>query len=94
MEGMKFDGDKVRLDLIDPEFIEGVGSVLTFGAKKYGPNNWQGVEDAVNRYYAATLRHLMAYRSGDVNDAESGISHLFHAACNLMFLAYFERENK
>lgn len=94
MEGMKFDDDKVRLDLIDPEFIEGVGLVLTFGAKKYGPNNWQDVEDAVNRYYAATLRHLMAYRSGDVNDAESGISHLFHAACNLMFLAHFERENK
>lgn len=90
--GKKNDEDKNRLDLIEPEFIEGVGEVLTFGAKKYEPNNWQNVDDAQDRYYAALLRHLFAWRKGEKNDEESGLSHLKHAATNLMFLLHFEEE--
>lgn len=92
--GRKDDQEKNRLDLIEPEFIEGVGKVLTFGADKYEPNNWQKVEDAEDRYYAAALRHLIAWRKGEKTDPESGLSHLDHAACNIMFLQHFEREEK
>ena len=92
--GQKDDKEKNRLDLIEPEFIEGVGRVLTFGANKYEPNNWQKVENAEDRYYAAALRHLMAWRRGEKTDLESGISHLDHVACNIMFLQHFEREEK
>lgn len=91
--GMKFDGDKVRMDLIDPNFVTGVGQVLTFGAKKYAPNNWQKVDNAEDRYYAAALRHLLAWRAGEKLDPESGLNHLKHVATNIMFLMYFE-ENK
>lgn len=91
-EGKKFDDLKTRLDLIEPEFIEQVGKVLTFGAQKYEPNNWQNVDDAENRYYAALMRHLLAYRKGEEKDPESGLSHLAHAACNAMFLLHFEQE--
>ncbi len=91
--GVKHDEGKNRLDLIEPEFIEGVGKVLTFGAEKYGPNNWQNVDDAENRYYAATLRHLLAWRKGEKTDPESGLSHLDHVATNIMFLQHFERED-
>lgn len=90
--GMKFDGDKVRLDLIDPDFIVSVGQVLTFGAKKYAPNNWQKVDDPVNRYYAAALRHLLAWRAGEKNDEESKLNHLKHVATNIMFLLHFEED--
>lgn len=93
-EGKKFDGDKVRFDLMSPEFEKEVAECLTYGANKYGPNNWQNVEDAQNRYYAALRRHINAWRSGEKVDAESGLSHLAHAACNIMFLMYFEGENK
>ena len=92
--GRKDDQEKNRLDLIEPEFIEGVGKVLTFGADKYEPNNWQKVEDAKDRYYAATLRHLIAWRKGEKTDPESGLNHLDHVACNIMFLQHFEREEK
>lgn len=92
--GRKDDQNKNRLDLISPEFIEGVGEVLTFGAKKYAPNEWHKVEDAENRYYAAALRHLLAYRKGEKLDPESGISHLKHVATNIMFLQFFEEETK
>lgn len=88
--GRKNDQDKNRLDLIEPQFIEAVGEVLTFGAKKYEPNNWQKVEDAEDRYYAAALRHLLAWRKGETIDEESGLSHLAHAATNMMFLLHFE----
>lgn len=91
--GVKHDEGKNRLDLIEPEFIEGVGKVLTFGAEKYGPNNWQNVDDAENRYYAAALRHLLAWRKGEKVDSESGLSHLDHVATNIMFLQHFERED-
>ena len=90
--GRKDDKEKNRLDLVEPEFIEGIGEVLTFGANKYEPNNWQKVEDAENRYYAAALRHLIAWRKGEKIDPESGLSHLDHVACNVMFLKHFERE--
>ena len=92
--GRKDDQEKNRLDLIEPEFIEGIGKVLTFGADKYEPNNWQKVEDAEDRYYAAALRHLIAWRKGEKTDPESGLSHLYHVACNIMFLQHFEREDK
>ena len=92
--GRKDDTGKNRLDLIEPEFIESVGKVLTFGASKYEPNNWQNVDDGKDRYYAAALRHLMAYRKGEEKDPESGLSHLEHVACNIMFLLHFEREEK
>ena len=90
--GRKDDQDKIRLDLIEPEFIEGIGNVLTKGAQKYSENSWQNVENAENRYYAAALRHLMAWRKGEVYDEETDVNHLLHAACNLMFLFHFDRK--
>ena len=92
--GRKDDQEKTRLDLIEPEFIEQLGKVLTFGAKKYEPNSWQKVEDAENRYYGALFRHLLAYRNGETEDPESKLSHLAHIACNAMFLMHFEQEKK
>ena len=91
--GVKHDEHKNHLDLIEPEFIEGVGEVLTFGAEKYKENSWQNVENGENRYYGAAMRHLLAYRKGEKLDPESGLSHLYHVACNTMFLAHWEREN-
>lgn len=92
--GVKHDEGKNRLDLIEPEFIEGIGEVLTFGAKEYGENSWQNVENGVNRYYAAAMRHLLAYRKGEKKDPESGLSHLHHVACNIMFLAHWEESSE
>jgi hypothetical protein len=90
-KGTKNDKDKVRLDLIEPEFIEGLGKVLTMGAKKYSDNNWQNNLET-KRIFAALFRHLIAYRKGEKIDPESGLPHLYHMACNLMFLDYYDRK--
>ena len=84
-EGVKFDDDKTRVDLLDPEWLEGVGRILAFGAKKYAANNWRkGIKQS--RLLGAALRHIFAFARGEKNDPESGESHLLHASCCLMFM--------
>ena len=84
--GVKHDSEKTRLDLLPPVSLELVGQVLTHGAKKYSPQNWRHVEGWRWRYTAAALRHLVAWMRGERADAESGLPHLAHALCCLMFL--------
>lgn len=84
--GKKFDQDKLRYDLIDPLFEEGLVAVLTHGAQKYGANNWQKIE--TERYIAALRRHLAAYLQQKHFDAETGLLHLDHMAACLMFLRW------
>lgn len=92
---MKFDQGKPRLDLIEPAFIMGLGKVLAFGAAKYKANSWKSeVHDAEDRYYAAAQRHLIQFRGGEPDDQETGLSHLLHAACNIMFLYYFRKKHE
>lgn len=85
-DGRKFDGDKLRYDLIPPYAQEAMVQVLTFGAQKYAPDNWQLVPEAKRRYFAALERHLWAWKMGEQVDPESGIHHLAHAMCCLAFL--------
>lgn len=92
-EGRKDDSEKIQLALVDPEFVEGVGAVLTFGSRKYEPYNWQkGI--SYHRVFSACLRHLYAWWKGERNDPETGLSHLYHCSANLLFLAYYERNKE
>lgn len=75
-DGVKFDGGKLRLDLIPPEVELALASVLTYGAYKYAPDGWRNV--SVERYLAAEKRHDLAMRMGDVYDQESGLPHSWH----------------
>lgn len=87
--GQKFDQGKVRMDLIPFAPLEQIAKVLTYGAQKYAPDQWMLVPDAIPRYEAAMLRHITAYKKGEVNDPETGLPHLAHAGCCLMFLLHF-----
>lgn len=91
-EGRKDDSDKVRMELVPHELIEATAVVLTFGAKKYSDRNWEkGMR--WGRVFGALMRHLWAWWRGEAKDAETGYSHLWHAACCLAFLiAYEERQ--
>jgi hypothetical protein len=87
-EGLKFDTGKPRYDLLVWPHVEDIAKVMTMGAAKYAPGNWVHVEGGKDRYFAAAMRHLLAYRAGERADAESGLPHLAHAATNMMFLSY------
>jgi hypothetical protein len=90
--GKKFDHDKPRWDLLPYDAMGAVVDVLTHGATKYGPENWRQVEGWQRRYFAAALRHLVAYFQGNDTDDESGLPHLAHATCCVLFLLAKEME--
>jgi len=94
VQGNKYDQGKLRWDLLPIAEIEDIVKILTFGAAKYAPNNWQLVDNGTDRYYAALMRHLVAWRKGELIDPESGESHLSHAACCLVFLMWLNKQNK
>ena len=86
MAGDKYDDDKLRYDLIPPNALDKMVAVLTYGAKKYSPENWRQLDDLQNRYFAAAQRHLWAMKRGEFYDEETGEPHLAHAMCCLAFM--------
>ena len=92
----RYSDGKRMLQLVEQSFVDGVADVLTMGAEKYAPDNWKlskGTPDHdqfVNDRIGSLLRHLSAYRSGEMIDEESGLPHLDHIACNIMFIRYYD----
>jgi hypothetical protein len=89
IEGRKDDQGKAAYHLLAPEFLDGTAQVLEFGARKYGARNWEAGMDW-SRPFAALMRHMWAWWRGERADPETGMSHLWHAACCLMFLIAYE----
>ena len=78
-EAQKFDDGKLAWDLVPPGPLDQIVEIYTLGAKKYAPRNWEkGLH--WSRVFAAIMRHLWAWRRGEIMDAESGKHHLAHAA--------------
>lgn len=88
--GKEADSDKVRFELLIPEFIEAFARVMMFGAKKYG--DWNYLLLQRERVIGAVHRHINAYQQGEHNDAETGESHLIHATCCMMMLWGIDNE--
>ncbi len=89
-EGIKFDSDKPRFDLIPIYPLQMWAQVLTFGASKYEDRNWELGMDW-SRVYAAAQRHLTYWWDGWDHDAETGLSHLAHALCCISFLLEYSK---
>lgn len=98
--GLRYNSDKIRIELVPSEIILGVAKVLTYGANKYTVKNEDGsiVTDGANNWrkglswmdtFASCQRHLMAFKDGIDNDEESACLHLEHAATNIAFLLAF-----
>ena len=81
----KADHGKLHLSWVPRGINEAVAMVREYGTNKYGdPDNWKNVEP--ERYHEAALRHVEAARENPCAiDPESGLPHLWHAACNLAF---------
>jgi len=89
-----FDEGKVRLDLLPGDALYGVCGVLAYGEKKYGRVNWQkGMP--FHQLFGSAMRHIWQWFwfREDI-DPESGLHHLDHAMCNLMFLREYTIHRK
>lgn len=91
-KGAKHDDGKAPWNLVPWRELEQVVEVYRFGAAKYGPDSWQSVPNARERYFAALMRHVTAWRLGERNDPESGIHHLAHVAWGCLALMWFDRD--
>lgn len=85
-EALKHDNNKPLMGLISSRFLKGLAQVLTFGASKYAAHNWRK-GFALSRPYNALQRHLTDWNDGKDLDEETKLPLLYHAACELMFLA-------
>lgn len=89
---IKYDEGKANWSLMPFEAIEDINKVLEFGAKKYdGWNYAKGSGMSYSRILNSLLRHIFAYMRGEDLDKESGLSHLAHAGCNIVFLLYYNK---
>ena len=82
--GAKLDQGKIRVGLMMqgfPRALHAVSEVTTFGAQKYTPGGWVTVPNGIERYTDAMFRHLLDM---DAVDEDSGLSHLAHAAWNVL----------
>ena len=74
-EGNKHDQDKMQMNLIAPEMLIALAVVLTFGARKYSPRNWEkGM--SWSRGFSALMRHMWAWWGGESKDKGTGYSGL------------------
>lgn len=88
-EGRKDDANKPPYHLIAPELLSALAEILAFGAVKYEPRNWEkGM--AWHRPFRACVGHLWDWWRKTDPDPETGKSHLWHAACCIMFLITYE----
>lgn len=93
LEGTKLDDGKSRWDLAPMDALEIVMQVITHGANKYGDNNWRKLKNLEPRFRAAALRHISAHARGIKLDDETGLPHLAHAACSLLFIMQAEQDS-
>lgn len=81
----KDDAGKPKMHLLPPEALIGAAQALTHGAVKYEDKyNWRN-DPEWNRYYDATMRHLVDWQQGKEMD-ESGCETLDCALASLMIL--------
>lgn len=80
----------------DPDSLAGHSSQCQVHSKFFerdgkrfetGEGNWRNVTGGADRYYHALQRHLEFWRSGEMNDPDTGLPHVAHAMCNMMFIA-------
>lgn len=88
----KSDAGKPQLSLVPRRIIFDIARIREYGNEKYpegGIDNWKEVEP--ERYRDAAFRHFLAYLDDPHGvDAESGLPHLWHLACNVAFLCDLE----
>lgn len=78
---------KLPLHLVPPSVLVALAGAFSEGAAKYGSSSWRhGAMASV--YYAAALRHLVAWWAGEDIDPDSGVgkTHLAGALACLAIL--------
>lgn len=89
-QSIKADAGKEPLTTVPRKGIWAVARVRDFGIRKYkAKESWRTVEK--ERYRDAAMRHFFRYLDNPTGlDEESGLPHIAHCICNLLFLYELE----
>lgn len=91
-QALRYNTGKVDWSLLPTEPLEEIIKVLEFGKQKYAAWNWANGNGLSWLETSNSLRrHLYAWLRGEDNDKETGLSHLAHIGCNVIFLLYYLR---
>jgi hypothetical protein len=87
--GLRYNGGKNQIELMPPEWIWGLGMVLTRGAAKYVARNW---ERGMKWSYliGCLVRHTLKFICGERYDEETGCHHMALAAWNCLALMSYD----
>lgn len=87
-EGLRKNAGKIRYDLLPSHATEQLARVLTKGAEKYAPRNW---EKGMNwsTVLGSMMRHVEAFKKGEDYDPETGLLHTAHIMANASFLTEY-----
>ena len=86
--GKRYDVGKLRYDLVPVDALKEVVRVYSKGAEKYADRNWEkGM--SWSRVVGPLMRHLEAFRQGELIDAETGCYHTAMIAWNAMALCSY-----
>ena len=91
--GLRYNTNKPEIHQVPISLINGVAEVLKYGEQKYAKGNWEGGFEWTIPY-DCLMRHMFAWLSGEEQDKESGLSHLYHAAANIAMLIEFKETHK
>ena len=100
-KGAKVDGGKPKIlrhfIAMFPRAMRKVAEVSAHGEEKYTYGGWRYVNNGVDRYKEALVRHLISIEEDEYNDMDSDLSHYAHLAWNAMavleLLEYEEEQN-
>lgn len=85
--GAKLDDGKNRPGLVLRSFARAlwaVSEVGTYGALKYTDNGWITVDNGIDRYDDARMRHWLKEAMGEECDPDSELTHAAHDAWNAL----------
>lgn len=87
---------KLRPSLLPVEATVEGAKAMEFGAAKYGAGQWRTANLTEEDFLNALERHLIAYKQGEANADDSGVSHLGHiiANCGILLARFPKGEGK
>lgn len=87
--GLRYDDNKLRVDLVPIEWTTELARVLTIGAHKYQDRNWE-LGMPWSKCVGALQRHFLRWQSGNMVDAETGCHELAMVAWNALALMSYQ----
>lgn len=89
-KALKYDDNKVDWAILPLGAVEEIIKVMKFGESKYARGNFAvGTGLSYTRLLNALVRHTFAFMRGEDIDPESGLNHMAHAGCCILFILHY-----